>query len=262
MDPALEESARVHGAPVRGSVRDGSPCRWCCRRCSAAALLVFVQAMGLFSVPAVLGMPGGFYVAGTEIYRLLNTYPPRLGAGGRVGLVAAGRHRRAGLAAGRGAGPALLRHGHRQGVPARGCCRSGAARWLLAVLAWAYVGLAVVLPVRRWSGRRWSISSRSTRADAFDLQPLPLRAVQLSRRPGWRPRNSVMLGVLAATAIARSGLGIGWVVVRRRGAVRARARAAQHGAAGHPVVVLALGVLWTYVGLEMAADLRHDLASC
>ena len=52
-----------------------------------AGVLVFVQAMGLFSIPAVLGMPAGFSVAGTEIYRLLNTYPPRLAQAAAWGLV-------------------------------------------------------------------------------------------------------------------------------------------------------------------------------
>ena len=43
----------------------------------ASAVLVFVQAIGMFSVPAVLGMPAGFNVATTEIYQLLESYPPR-----------------------------------------------------------------------------------------------------------------------------------------------------------------------------------------
>ena len=45
----------------------------------AAALLVMVQSLGIFSVPAVLGMPAGFAVATTQIYQLLENYPPRIG---------------------------------------------------------------------------------------------------------------------------------------------------------------------------------------
>ena len=65
MDPALEESARVHGAGAGGAfARVSLPL--VLPAALGSAILVFVQAIGLFSVPAVLGMPSGFYVAGTE----------------------------------------------------------------------------------------------------------------------------------------------------------------------------------------------------
>ena len=86
MDPALEDSARVHGASAavafaRVTLPLALPA------VLGSAMLVFVQAMGLFSVPAVLGMPSGFYVIGTEIYRLLNNYPPRVGQAAAWGFL-------------------------------------------------------------------------------------------------------------------------------------------------------------------------------
>ena len=86
MDPALEDSARVHGASAAAAfARVTAPLAL--PAMLGAAILIFVQAIGLFSVPAVLGMPTGFYVAGTEIYRLLNNYPPRVGQAGAWGLL-------------------------------------------------------------------------------------------------------------------------------------------------------------------------------
>ena len=137
-----------------------------------SALLVLVQAMGLFSVPAVLGMPGGFYVAGTEIYRLLNNFPPRVSqaaAWGVLLLVVT-----AGLVWLQGA---ILRR--RSFVTVTGkayrprTLELGRVRYLLAAAAWAYVAASVILPVGTlsWAALRywlacsrcssWSISSRS-----------------------------------------------------------------------------------------------------
>jgi iron(III) transport system permease protein len=86
MDPSLEESARIHGASVMGALRLVT-LPLVLPATLGSGLLVFVQAMGLFSVPAVLGMPSGFYVAGTEIYRLINNFPPRVGQAAAWGLM-------------------------------------------------------------------------------------------------------------------------------------------------------------------------------
>ena len=76
LDPSLLEAARVHGAmPHLVFRRIVLPLLLPAGL--ASAVLVFVQAIGMFSVPAVLGMPAGFNVATTEIYQLLESYPPR-----------------------------------------------------------------------------------------------------------------------------------------------------------------------------------------
>ena len=76
LDPALLEAARVHGAMPRLVFRR-IVLPLLLPAALASAVLVFVQAIGMFSVPAVLGMPAGFNVATTEIYQLLESYPPR-----------------------------------------------------------------------------------------------------------------------------------------------------------------------------------------
>ena len=151
-----------------------------------SGLLVFVQAMGLFSVPAVLGMPGGFQVAGTEIYRLLNNYPPRVGQAAAWGLLLlvvtaalvwlqAMVLRRSSYVTvtGKAFRPRLL--------------EVGRTRWLLAVLAWAYVGAAVVLPVATlvWAAL---VNFITIDPHLMRVRPAATSATCCSRipRPGWR----------------------------------------------------------------------------
>jgi iron(III) transport system permease protein len=86
MDPSLEDCARIHGATAAGAfARITLPL--VLPATLSSAMLVFVQATGLFSVPAVLGMPSGLSVAATEIYRLLNNYPPRFGQAAAWGFL-------------------------------------------------------------------------------------------------------------------------------------------------------------------------------
>jgi iron(III) transport system permease protein len=76
LDPSLLEAARVHGAVPRLVFRR-IVLPLLMPASLASAVLVFVQAIGMFSVPAILGMPAGFNVATTEIYQSLESYPPR-----------------------------------------------------------------------------------------------------------------------------------------------------------------------------------------
>ncbi len=89
LDASLLEAARVHGARP-GMVLRRVTLPLLGPAALASALLVFVQVVGMFSVPAVLGMPAGFDVATTEIFRLLETYPPRLGDAAAWGLLLLG----------------------------------------------------------------------------------------------------------------------------------------------------------------------------
>ncbi|HET7879285.1 MAG TPA: ABC transporter permease subunit, partial [Acetobacteraceae bacterium] len=218
MDPSLEESARVHGASAFAALRRVTV-PLVLPATLGSALLVFVQAMGLFSVPAVLGMPAGFQVAGTEIYRLLNTYPPRVSqaaAWGFVLLIATAglvwlqavllRRRSYVTVTGKAFRPRLL--------------DAGAARWLLAGCAWGYVFAAVILPVATliWASLVQFITIDPALMQ-FDLRHFryvlfeyPKTYIAL--------KNSLLLGAATATCVCALGLGISWVVVRSRSVLR------------------------------------------
>ena len=249
MDPALEESARVHGGSARLAFRRVT-LPLVLPAALGASVLVFVQAMGLFSIPAVLGMPAGFSVAGTEIYRLLNTYPPRLAQAAAWGLVllvvTAGLvwlqewflNRRSYVTiTGKAFRPRLV--------------HVGRARWALAAFGWLYVFLAVILPVLAliWAALVNFVST-DTGLMQFGLQHF--RYVLFTYpKTELAARNSLMLAVLAATAIGVLSLGIGWIAVRRRGLGARVIEQLAMAPLAIPSIVLALGILWTYAGLDI-----------
>jgi iron(III) transport system permease protein len=249
MDPSLEESARVHGASLLTALRRVT-LPLVLPAALGSFLLVLVQAMGLFSVPAVLGMPSGFYVAGTEIYRLLNNYPPRVGLAacwgalllavtvGLVGLQAGVLRRRSFVTVtGKAFRPRLL--------------EVGSARYLLAAFAWAYVAAAVILPVGTllWAALV-NFVTVDPRLMAFDFRHF---AYVLFEYPKTylALRNSLLLGVLAASCVALLGLAVAWVVVRTRSPLRHYLDQLSMFPLAVPSMVLALGLLWLYVGIKV-----------
>src|SRR5262249_26034228 len=85
MDPALEDVARVHGAPFWTTLRLITipllfPALF------SAALIVFVTSAGLFDVPLALASPHGIRTMPTEIFQLVQ-YPSDLGRAAAFGVV-------------------------------------------------------------------------------------------------------------------------------------------------------------------------------
>jgi len=249
MDPALEESARVHGAGAGGAfARVSLPL--VLPAALGSAILVFVQAIGLFSVPAVLGMPSGFYVAGTEIYRLLNNYPPRVGQAAAWGLLllaitaalvwlqGAILDRRSFVTVtGKAFRPRIL--------------PVGPMRYAFAACAWLYVTAAVMLPVLTLI---WAALVNFLTVDlklmAFDLRHFEY-VLFTYPKTYIAAQNSILLGIATATIVCALGLGVSWTVVRTR--IRGRGFLDQVSMMplALPSIVLALGLLWTYVGLTL-----------
>jgi iron(III) transport system permease protein len=247
MDPALEDSARVHGAGAAVAfARVTAPL--VVPAMLGAAILIFVQAISLFSVPAVLGMPSGFYVAGTEIYRLLNNYPPRVGQAGAWGLLllaltaalvwlqARILNRRSYVTVtGKAFRPRLLQAGRASGA--------------LAAAAWIYVALAVALPVATLA---WAALVNFITLDpalmAFDLRHF--RYVLFTYpKTLLAARNSLVLGVLSATLICALGFIIAWIALRGRSPLARALDQIGMMPLAIPPMVLALGILWSYVGV-------------
>lgn len=75
MDPALEESSKMSGASnFRTATRISLPL--VLPAISGGALLVFILAVSQFGIPAILGIPGKYYVFTTEMYNRLTCFPP------------------------------------------------------------------------------------------------------------------------------------------------------------------------------------------
>lgn len=88
MDPALEEAAATSGANTTTTVRKVTlpvmlP--------GLLGVIIFVgtATIGLFELPAILGMPGGIHVFATRIYIAMDTTPRDYGLATSLGTVAA-----------------------------------------------------------------------------------------------------------------------------------------------------------------------------
>jgi iron(III) transport system permease protein len=202
--------------------------------------------MGLFSVPAVLGMPSGFYVAGTEIYRLLNNFPPRVSQAAAWGLLLL-----AVTAALVWAQSTFL--GRRSYVTVTGkafrprTLEIGGFRHILALIAWLYVAAAVVLPVATliWAALVNFITI-DVKLMAFDLRHFRYVLFEYPKTY-LAMENSLILGAAAATCACAIGLGVSWVIVRTRSRARTYLDQVSMFPLAMPSMVLALGLLWVYV---------------
>ena len=76
MDPTLENAAYMAGAnPIKTTFLITIPLAM--PAILSGALLVFIQAIGSFAIPAAIGMPGRIYVFVTQIYSYLLGVPPK-----------------------------------------------------------------------------------------------------------------------------------------------------------------------------------------
>jgi iron(III) transport system permease protein len=85
MDPALEESAIMSGAPLRTVFRRITvplvlPALY------AAILIMAVRALEAFEVPALLGLPNNIWVFTSRIWRVLEEKPPSFGEAGAYAM--------------------------------------------------------------------------------------------------------------------------------------------------------------------------------
>lgn len=147
VDPALEESALASGARLPSVVRRVTlplvrPALY------ASVLIVVVRALEAFETPALLGIPGGVWVFTSRIWRELNRYPADIGQAGAYAVsllvvTVAGVFLLSRLTTRRQRFQTVTGRGQRRPRPVdlRGW------RAPLAVVIWAYLVLAVILPV-------------------------------------------------------------------------------------------------------------------
>jgi iron(III) transport system permease protein len=249
MDPELEDSARVHGAtPLQAFARITLPLML--PAALGAGLLVLAQAIGMFSVPAVLGMPAGFYVATTEIYKLLDNFPPRIGEAAVWGmflllvsaLLVSLQSR---VLAGRGYVTITGKNFRPRIV------NVGGLRFVLAAIAWLYVGLAILLPLVTlvWAA---SISFLTIDPKQAELTFKHFNYVIFQYPKTYlAAQNSMVVGALCASMVTALGLAIGWMVVRSRLALRHLLDHVSMFPLSTPAMVFALGLLAIYVGLKV-----------
>ncbi|WP_433888438.1 ABC transporter permease [Streptomyces sp. CA-111067] len=85
-DPSLEEAARTSGAG-RWTVLARVTGPLAKPALASAGLILFVQSLEVFEIPALLGMPAHINVVTSQIYQLFQTYPIDFHAVGALGVL-------------------------------------------------------------------------------------------------------------------------------------------------------------------------------
>ena len=217
MDPALEEASYISGAGrLRTVLRINIPVSW--PAIAAVMVYMFMLAVSLFEVPAIVGWPARIFVLSSLIYFAVtpNVGLPKYGIAGAYGLLmmALGlllaflyfrvirETKKYAVVTGRGYRPKMLRLG----------------RWKYAAMAFVafYLMLDSLLP---FAAILWV--SLLPHAQAFSVEALSkLTLVNYRQIPdliGPRPFiNTMILVVLVPTLSMGLSIFVSWVVVRQR----------------------------------------------
>ncbi|MFC0407079.1 ABC transporter permease [Roseomonas elaeocarpi] len=248
MDPSLENAAAVTGAgPLRILFTVTLPLAL--PAIASSALLVLIQALEIFAIPATIGSPGGQYVFVTQIYRLLGGVPPRFNEAAALSMPlllvcaaalwlqqrALGRDKSYTTVSGKAFRAQLVRLG----------------RWRLPVLMLPalYLLLAAVLPylvflygsVIRSSGLPVTSANLTTewitRFFTGQASPMLWRAIG----------NSLMLSVGGATAGVLLATLCAYFTTRERWRGRCFLEFLALAPIAIPGAVIAVGLLWAYI---------------
>ena len=244
MDPALEEASQVLGAGrLRTMLRITLPL--VLPGVLGAAIFVFAEMLGSFSAALVLGLPSRFYVVTTAMYQLVSQYPPQFPRAAAMGVslfavmfAMVYAYRRV---VSRGTYVTITGKAFRPRV-----MDVGPLRWSLLAVCWAYLGVAVILPILTLlysSVQR--LATAFPKAGNFTLEnyriALSLDAV---RSALW---NSLLLGVgTASLGVVIMGF-LAWMIYRSRlpgvGAIEYVLMFPQ----AVPRLVFAFGMLWAWL---------------
>ncbi|MEU3984394.1 iron ABC transporter permease [Streptomyces sp. NPDC026672] len=248
MDPSLEESAAMSGAS-RLTVLRRVTVPLLRPAMISGALLMFVQSLESFEVPGLLGLQNGIYVFTSRIYFVLRAYPVDYGAAGAyaIGLLV--------IAAAGVLFSSWLQRSSRNFQTVTGKAfrprpvELGRARPFIGAGVILYFLVTVVLPVavlvyasllKYYAAPTRKTFSQMTFANyrAVWNQPLAFTAL----------KNSLIVGIGAATAVMILTSIVSWVVLR----TRAPGRRLLDMLAFTPIVIpgLVLGLALSFVYLR------------
>jgi len=249
MDPALEESSSVFGAgKVRTAFKITLPLML--PAILSAALFMFTSTIGSFAIPTILGTSARFYVATNAIYVLMQGYPPNYPLAAALGLVLVAmtgfavwlvqrvlRKRSFAVISGRNYRPRL--------VDMRGWT------WVMIAIAWAYIGLSLVLPL----GTLVLASIQTSSALSFDPAVWTLKNYSyiLFDFPTTRQAivNSLILGVGTGTIGVACATLIAVAVHRSRSRGRKLLEQVTMLPQSIPRLIFAFGFFWMVLTLPV-----------
>jgi len=247
MDPSLEESAIMSGAPLstvfrRVTIPLARPALY------AAVLIMAVRTLESFEVPAIIGLQGGVWVFTSRIWHVLKDKPPSYGQAGAYSmslllLTSVGIYLHSRLA---------KRSRSYQTVTGKGFrprpVHLGVWRWPATLLILLYFVVAVVLPLAILlyaSTQRFY--SPPTRATLSDMSLDSYRDVIHSDLAVTAVRNSTVLGLGSATAVMLLMAIASWIVVRTRLPGRWMIDNVSFMPLAIPGLVLGVGILFVYL---------------
>lgn len=249
MDPSLEESAVMSGAPLhtvfrRITVPLSRPALY------AAVLIMVVRALEAFEVPALLGLNGGVWVFTSRIWQVLKDKPPSYGEAGAYSmslllLTSIGIYLHSRLAKRSRAYQTVTGKGFRPRP-----VQLGLWRWPATSLILLYFVVAVALPllilVYASTQRFYTPPTRETLSN-MTLQPY--RDVIHADIAITALKNSVILGLGAATTIMLLMAVAAWIVVRTNLTGRWLIDNLAFLPLAIPGLVLGVGLLFVYLHL-------------
>jgi iron(III) transport system permease protein len=244
MDPALEEASQMSGAGRwRTMWRVTLPLVM--PGVLGAAIFVFAEMLGSFSVALVLGTPARFYVITTAIYHFISQYPPRVPLAAAMGVS---------LFAVMFAMLWLYRWltSRRSYVTVSGkafrprVIDMGALRWALFAVVAFYVLLSAILPiVTLFFAAVQKLAVAFPAASNFTLdnfrQAFSINAVRTAML------NSLILGAITATlGVAITGL-LAWIILRSNLPNRGMLEYLVMFPQAVPRLVFAFGMMWAWL---------------
>jgi iron(III) transport system permease protein len=216
MDPSLEESAIMSGAPLRSvffrvTLPLARPALY------AAILIMVVRGLESFEVPALLGLPNHIFVFTSRIWDVLHALPPNYSQAGAyamsllvlttIGVLwhsrLAKRARAYQTVTGKGFRPRPL--------------HLGVWKWPATLLILFYFVIAVVMPllVLAYASTQ-NFYSPPTRATLSHMTLDPYRTVLHDDLVKHALKNSIILGLGSATVVMLIAAVASWLVVRTR----------------------------------------------
>ena len=248
MDPSLEESSRVLGAgKLRTTLMVTLPL--VAPGVLSAAVFVFAEMLGAFAAAFVLGIPGRFFVITTAIWEATLSYPPDYGRAAALGLsLFAVMLLTLSLAR------LIMRRGSFATISGKAfrprAVSVGRLRWALLAICWAYVALAVILPLAALL-----LTSLQSFATVFLAQSRftfdNYRAALQMGALGLAFTNSLILGLAVASIGALVTFVLVWIIYRSRAPGRGLLEYVVMFPQAVPRMVFGLGLLWAWVNIPL-----------
>ncbi len=216
MDPSLEESAIMSGAPLRTvffriTLPLARPALY------AAILIMMVRGLESFEVPALLGLPAHIFVFTSRIWDVLNALPPNYGQAGAYAmslliLTSIGIFMHSRLAKRARAYQTVTGKGFRPRPIQLGVWRLPAT-----LLIFSYFAIAVVMPllVLAYASTQ-PYYSQPTRYTLSHMSLVNYHAALHDPLVVHSLKNSFILGIGAATTVMLLSAVASWLVVRTR----------------------------------------------